>query len=399
MQPTYNDVFTYTNLVSSAEICIKNVSWKQSVQSFTAMMYMWCDNLHKQIMEHKYKSKGFHKFQIHERGKVRHIQSVHISERVVQKTLCQYALKPIIEPSLIYDNGASLKGKGQDFAVKRFREHFRWHYARYGLKGGILIGDFHNFFGSIDHNILLDMLRKQIKDNDIFELTKYFIECFEGDVGLGLGSEISQICAIFYPNKIDHTIKEKFRVHCYARYMDDFYIISEDIEKLKEVYNTILELAKELKLELNKKRTQIYKFEDIPTFTYLKCRTRLEPNGRISMRMVRDNVKRRRSWMRKQRELLDEGRVDFKYIKDSLQTWTSYALKRKNSYHAVKNICNYYKQLFAVEIMTEKEISKDLKRINQKLYFIEKKLNRQIIFDKFIYDKLFKKKGGNNNDR
>lgn len=357
MQPSYDEVFTYSNLVKSAEECIKGVMWKQSVQSFESQLYIWCSKLHRQLSQRQYRSKGFTDFYIHERGKTRHIQSVHISERVVQKTLTQYALKPILEPSLIYDNGASLKGKGQDFAVKRFREHLRWHYARFELQGGILIGDFHNFFGSIDHGILLKQLRDKIKDDDIFELTKYFITCFDGDKGLGLGSEISQICAIFYPNQIDHIVKEQYGIHGYARYMDDFYAISEDESKLYAVLDAITKAASELGLRLNHKRTNVYRFADIPisqhpnipTSTYLKCKTRLEENGRISMRMVSDNVKRRRSWLRKQKVLLDAGLIDNEYMLKSMLVWIGYALKRKSSYQTVQNTIQYLTKILKEE--------------------------------------------------
>ena len=376
MQPTYNEVFTYSNLIASAERCIKNVSWKQSVQHFTLNMYTVCAKLFHQLNERRYQSKGFTTFFITERGKVRKIQSVHISERVVQKTLCTYALKPIITPSLIYDNAASLKDRGQDFAIKRFREHLRWHYAHYGKQGGILICDYHNFFGSIDHKILLNMLEKRIKDKELFTITKYFIDCFKGGKGLGLGSEISQICAIYYPNRLDHTIKEKYRIHGYGRYMDDFYVICEDIDRLKEILETVRTISTELRLTLNEKHTNIYKFSDDPVFSFLKCRTRLEDTGKICMRLTQGNVKRRKHWLKKQRELLDEGKIDYAYVKQSEQTWKSYAKRRKRSYHSMQSVTKYYNSIFPEEVMTEKELVKEIKRTNQKLYYIQQDISK-----------------------
>lgn len=339
-------------------------------------MYTNCAKLYKVLHERRYYSKGFTTFFITERGKVRKIQSVHISERVVQKTLCTYALKPIITPSLIYDNAASLKDRGQDFAIKRFREHLRWHYAHHGKQGGILICDYHNFFGSIDHEILLDMLKKRIKDHEIYELTAYFVNCFKGGKGLGLGSEISQICAIYYPNKLDHTIKEKYHIHGYGRYMDDFYVISEDIDKLKEILEVVRELSAELHLELNEKHTNIYRFEDDPVFSFLKCRTRLEENGKISMRLTPGNVKRRKRWVKKQRELLDKGRIDYDYVKQSRQTWESYAQRRKQSYHSMQSVKKHFNQTFPEEVMNEKELVKEMKRTNQKLYSIQQNVSK-----------------------
>lgn len=54
-------------------------------------------------MNNKYKSGGFYEFTIMERGKLRHIKSVHISERVVQKCLCDYSLTPMLSRTFIYD--------------------------------------------------------------------------------------------------------------------------------------------------------------------------------------------------------------------------------------------------------------------------------------------------------
>ena len=45
-----------------------------------------------------------------------------------------------------------------------------------------------------------------------------FIQAFGPEKSLGLGSEVSQICAVFFPNKVDHFIKEKLRIKYYGRY-------------------------------------------------------------------------------------------------------------------------------------------------------------------------------------
>jgi hypothetical protein len=56
-----------------------------------------------------------HEITLHERGKKRHIKSVHISERIIQKALSDYVMVPILSNPLVYDNGASIKGKGVHF--------------------------------------------------------------------------------------------------------------------------------------------------------------------------------------------------------------------------------------------------------------------------------------------
>lgn len=54
------------------------------------------------------------------------------------------------------------------------------------------------------------------------------IDSFEGDRGLGLGSQISQIMELLVLNDLDHFIKEKLHIKYYIRYMDDFILIHPD---------------------------------------------------------------------------------------------------------------------------------------------------------------------------
>jgi hypothetical protein len=176
---------------------------------------------------------------------------------------------------------------------------------------------------------------------------------------------------------MDHTIKEKYHIHGYARYMDDFYVISEDIEKLKDVYEYIKEVSKELHLTLNEKHTKIYRFDKHPTFTFLKNRTRLMPSGKIIIKLTKKNVKSRRHWIKKQKKLLDEDIIDYPYVENSMKTWLGYAFKHKQSYNTIRNFEEYYKDTFSEEIMLQKEISKDLKRNNQ-LHIEEIKLLERI---------------------
>lgn len=53
----------------------------------------------------------FVEFDVNERGKTRHIKSPSIRDRVLQRAVCDYVLEPVLYSKLIYDNGASVKGK------------------------------------------------------------------------------------------------------------------------------------------------------------------------------------------------------------------------------------------------------------------------------------------------
>ena len=140
--PTINDVISFDKILQAGIACCRGTRWKASTQMFEVNVLRWAASLSRELQEEEYKSRGFNTFEISERGKRRKIQSVHISERTVQKSLCNNALKPALTPKMIYDNSATLKGKGTEFAIDRLKEHLHRHYRKHGLRGGILIIDF-----------------------------------------------------------------------------------------------------------------------------------------------------------------------------------------------------------------------------------------------------------------
>lgn len=338
----FTDAMSYRHLKTCATKCASGVAWKASVQNFEVLRLQWTAELHGQLLAHTYKSRGFFKFWLTERGKKRFIQSVHISERCVQKCLNNYGIKPEVEPKLIYDNGASRVGKGTEFAIKRLRQHLATHYRKYRKQGGILIMDYHDYFNSIPHDKLLVMLKKVIADEELYELSKYFINCF-GKKGLGLGSEISQIAAILYPNMIDHYVKEKLHIKGYARYMDDSYIIHPDIDYLKYCREEIRKMLYDLGLELNP-NTTIVRFDN-GSFVFLKRRFYITDSGKILTRLHRDNIVKRRRILKRQKKKLESGAAKISSIRQSYQSWRGYANKW-DSYKTVQNMDRLYKELF-----------------------------------------------------
>lgn len=290
------DVFTFDNLYKSGKKCCNGVRWKTSTQNFEKELAHNVNILRKQVLQEKFKSKGFHKFTLKERGKVREIASVHITERAVQKCLCDYYLVPKFSKSFIYDSGACLKGKGVHFAVKRLETHLHKYITKHNNKGYTLTFDISNFFGSIDHNILLNIVKNKFEDKRLYDLYAYFVNRFEGEKGLGLGSQVSQISANIYLNVLDHYIKDELGVKYYGRYMDDGYIICESKQELKELLQKIKNKLKELKLELNPKKTHICSLKN---FSFLKRLYVVFDNNKISKRPYKKNILRHKRKVKK----------------------------------------------------------------------------------------------------
>lgn len=316
----FNEVFTFAHLYRAYELCRRNVKWKPSVQVYTQNAGLNVYRLYKELHEGTFESAGFYEFVTIERGKARHIKSVTIKERVMQRCLCDYCLVPALTRSLIYDNGASLKKKGHRFAVDRMTHHLRQYYSRYGSKGYIARFDFSKYFDSIDHNLIESILRKHLADERLIRLTMYLVECF-GDIGLGLGSQVSQILAVSAPNAMDHFIKDDLGIKFYGRYMDDFYIIHNDLDELNAWVELIKGKCAELHMTPNAKKTRIRKINNTE---YLKVKWFITPNGRIVKKPDRKNLIARRRKMKKFKGLYDQGKMSLEDIYKSWQSWNGH---------------------------------------------------------------------------
>ena len=339
---SFDYIITLSSLLSSYRLSKKSVSWKSSVQRYGMNLLRNIYKSHRDLLSGKDVRKGFVEFYMRERGKVRHIKSIHISERIIQKSLCRNALLPILSRNLIYDNCASQKNKGITFAINRLKTHLHRYYRKHGNNGYILQLDYKNYFGSINHSHVEKLLRENLSDEKTIDLAMSFISSF-GDVSLGLGSEISQSIAIAYPNKVDHFIKEKLRIKGFGRYMDDFYLIHPDKEYLKYCLVKISEIAKTLDLTINTKKTRIVKLSR--GFTFLKTQFFLTSSGKINTKVYRYSITRQRRKLKKWHQFFLQGLMTKEQIEQSYNSWLGY-ISHKNSYHTKCNMNKLYNSLF-----------------------------------------------------
>ena len=345
-----NEIFSAHAIVEGYKKSRKASGWKASTQAFGSNLFTNAFRESRNLKSNTWRPKGFYEFDIVERGKPRHIQSVCMAEKCVQSSISNGCLVPILGRSLIYDNGASLKNKGTDFALNRFVRHLRWHFARYGKEGGIYFFDFSGYFSHIPHLPLKERVHAKIQNPSIIRVYDLLIDAFRPKgvlpseaEGLGLGSQVSQISAVFYPNAIDHWVKDTMGIHCYARYMDDGYIIMHDIEKLKSIAARFERMCLEYGIAPNRKKCRIIKLTG--AFRFLKVRFFITDKGKIVRRTHREAVTKEHRRLRKLRTLLDDGRKPFEQINMEFHAWLCSQI-RCQSYHITLNMISYFDRLF-----------------------------------------------------
>jgi len=231
----------------------------------------------------EYRPGPFVTFTIHD-PKTRTIAAAPFRDRVLHQAIMG-VLEPHLEPTLDADSYACRKGLGMDAALRRAQaltRQTRW----------VLKSDIRSCFPSIDHGVLKTLLARRFKDRRLLALLERIIE-HGGEAGKGLpiGSLTSQWFANIVLDVMDRRVRHELKPRGYLRYMDDFALLGDDRERLKEARAELTGwLVEVLALELKPKATQIFRTSGGWPFLGFRIR----PGG---LRI------RRESWRRFQKRL------------------------------------------------------------------------------------------------
>lgn len=313
-------IFTYKNLYKAHMKTKKGKLYKREVASFEIDYSFEICKLYEELSKGKYRLSPYKTFYLYE-PKKRKVDATCYRDRVVQCCLVENYLRPLLEKHLIYDNAACREDKGTDFARSRVRGFLISLYKKHGKDFYALTFDVHHYFESIDHAILKEKLRKVVKEEDVLFFLFMIIDSYESKPGKGLplGNQTSQWFALLYLDKLDRIIKERYRIKCYSRYMDDGIAFSQDKALLKNALKAIELEAMSLKLSFNEGKTAIFPIRQ--GFAYLGFSYRLTESGRILSFM---ESKKRRRLLRHLHSLHFDSSV--------LLSYENY-LKKRSSHH------------------------------------------------------------------
>ncbi len=286
---------------------------------------MW---LYEQLKNKTYKHGGYTEFYVTE-PKLRKIEKSRYLDRIVHRWVVDNFLEPCYVPKFINTSYACLKNRGMHKAaiyVKNTMKHCKAKWNEYY----ILKMDVSKYFDNINKKILLKILERNIKDQELMWLIKEILYANKREKGLEIGNYTSQMFANIYLNEVDQYIKHKLKVRYYCRYLDDSIVIVKTKKEAKEILEKIKKYLKEnLELKLNQK-TQIFKNKQGVNFCGYKIneyRMKLRDKGK---RKLKKKVK-------KLKEEIKKGNLTSKQAKKYLAGHLGY-IKYANNYNLLNKI-------------------------------------------------------------
>lgn len=328
MGSLFSKIIAFPNLLLAAKRAARGKRYRSNVAAFTLALEEELHGLQQELMSHSYRPGRYRTFVIRDK-KPRLISAAPFRDRVVHHALCNM-IEPIFDRGFLDDSYACRKGKGTHTAINRasgFASRFRF----------VLKCDIQQYFSSIDHGVLMELIRRRIWDKEVLWLVNTIIEAshshqeftsyfpgddlftpFERRKGLPIGNQTSQFFANVYLNGLDHYIKEVLQAPAYIRYVDDLLVFHHRKEPLHHICEAIRTYGENLRLRLHPGKCYVAPVRT--GFTFLGHRI-FPSHRRLEAGNVR-RFKRRLRWYRKE---IQEGRLTVEKAHTCIQSWVAHA--------------------------------------------------------------------------
>ncbi len=324
----YYKKLSYEKLMEAHNKAKKGKGYRKEIIEFNLKQEEYIMWLYEQLKNKTYKHGGYTEFYVTE-PKLRKIEKSRYIDRIVHRWIVDNFLEPYFIPTFIETSYACLKGKGMHKSATYVQNTMK-HCKRIWQEYYILKMDIAKYFDNINKNILLNILKRKIIDEDLLWLIEQILFAQKKEKGIEIGNYTSQTFANIYLNEVDQYIKHKLKIKYYCRYLDDSILMVKTKQEAKEVLEKIKQFLKEnLELELNKK-TQIFKSKQGINFCGYKIneyRMKLRDKGK---RKLKKKVK----YLTK---AIKEEKMTSKEAKKFLAGHMGY-IKYANSYNLLQKI-------------------------------------------------------------
>jgi len=325
----YGKVCSLENLLLAFRKARKGKSKKWYVKRFEADIDNELALLKRELEEQTYEPRPLKRFIIRD-PKTRVIHASHFRDRVVHHALCN-VLEPIFDGTFIHDSYANRKGKGGLAALDRF-DCFKRKVSGNGrlvrgakdnnmVVGYALKADIRHYFPSVDHEVLMGIIGRKIRDEKVIWLIRRILENNDPILpkGMPIGNQTSQFFANVYLNELDYFVKHVLKARFYLRYVDDFVILDGSEARLMLFRSEINGFLKQrLILELHEEESQVYPLhKGIALLGF-----RVFYHYRIPKRR---NLLKLEKRMLNLKRLHEAGDVSAEEVAKSLEGWLAYA--------------------------------------------------------------------------
>ncbi len=261
------------NLFSAWDLFRRGKTNRPDVMKFESRLEENIFKLHRELTGKTYRHGPYRYFWIRD-PKLRRIHKAMIRDRVVHHAVFRI-LNLVYELTFAPVSFSCRIGKGMHRGVEKAGKMLRQVSHNYANTCYALKCDVKKFFDSVDHDTLIEILSRKIRDPDFMWLLKEIIGGYPtrgafsslahtqnaARVGIPIGNLTSQLFANIYLNEFDQFVRHELKVKYYARYTDDFIIISKDRNYLQSLIGPVQEFLRErLKLALHPNKVTIRKF-------------------------------------------------------------------------------------------------------------------------------------------
>jgi RNA-directed DNA polymerase len=179
-----------------------------------------------------------------------------VIDRLIQQALLQ-VLQPLIDPTFSEHSHGFRPGRRAHDAVKAARA-----YVQSG-KRVVVDVDLAKFFDRVNHDILIDRLKRRIDDAGVVRLIRAYLNAgiMDGGVvvdrhlGTPQGGPLSPLLANVLLDEVDKALEA--RSHCFARYADDCNVYVGSIKAVERVMAYLRKLYTGLKLQINEAKSAV----------------------------------------------------------------------------------------------------------------------------------------------
>ena len=202
-------------------------------------------------------------------GGVRKLGIPTVIDRIIQQAMLQQ-LMPIYEPLFSENSFGYRPGRSAKDATLRIREYIEQGYTR------AIVLDLSKYFDTLNHTILLNLLRERIKDERVIQMIKRYLKSgvmengivTETEEGSPQGGNLSPLLANVYLNEFDWEFNRR-GVPC-IRYADDIVLLSKSERASKRLLETSTKYLEEtLKLKVNREKSRTVSVFAIRNFKFL----------------------------------------------------------------------------------------------------------------------------------